>query len=957
MQRLVKQRMASGLPLKFVPKFTCDECHLGKIIQSPYPLAQHLPVSEKLGLVHTDICGPVPVSKDGYRYFATITDDATRYKWVFLLKTKNEIIAKIKEWIPYAQRRSEKKLICIRSDHGAEFTSGALESFLKEKGIEHQFSITYHPAQNGVAERLNRILVEKTRTMLLTAKLPASYWSYAIQHATWLLNRTPSMALKENITPFEAWIGRKPNLKGIHVFGCMAIGFIPKLLRDTKFSLPGRWLCFLGMSENHKGWRLIDPKTSELTVVRSARFRDDLTLHAWKIQEKLQPEELDAQTFEVLAETEDVPDDDLSNPNPPNPSLEKTILADDSQPLHEHDDIVDDDPIVRRSSRLSEQMQSSQQGGTSSSSQTSTMDDIPSSKYYQDLLRDQSVFLTVTQDEASSHELNLYSTNLHALVAQASTSLPPEPTSAKEALSGPYAEDWKKAMDAEMETLTERGTWELVELPAHHRPVGVKWVFKIKTNADGSLEKFKARLVAKGFSQVYLTDYRETFAPVSDYTTARLLLAIAAVKRYALVQLDIKNAFLYGDMDTIVYMKQPDGYNDGTDRVCKLVKSLYGLKQSPRMWYQRLSSALVKMGFTKSIHDEALFISDAPVWCLIYVDDILMTSPVKGEIDKYVELLKKEFTLTIMTTVSQYLGMNLSHNLETGEITISCEKYLEKMVKKYDVKMTGRRVRTPLNPVSLSSEGEPDQMTQLEYQGRVGSLLFSSTCCRLDISFPVHFVAQGNLKRSSSLVHSLHRIIRYVIQTKHLGLKYGGTHADLTLRGYTDASFGANVKGEDQRSSYGWLYTLGGCAVSWTTKRHATTSLSTAAAELMSAKETITQALHLRALLHDLGTPQVLPTEVSIDSQAAYQASIGENFSKRLKHVNVALQWVREQLRDNHVKLVLIKSIHQPAYFLIKALPIAPFENCRSLVGLKGVTKGKEVMSEDEDDKEDLKTF
>jgi hypothetical protein len=252
--------------------------------------------------------------------------------------------------------------------------------------------------------------------------------------------------------------------------------------------------------------------------------------------------------------------------------------------------------------------------------------------------------------------------------------------------------------------------------------------------------------------------------------------------------------------------------------------------------------------------------------------------------------------------------------------------------------------------MALSVEGEPNQMSQLEYQGRVGSLLFASTCCRPDIAFAVHYVAQGNLKRTAPLVESLDRIIRYAIQTKHLGLKYGGTHADLTLRGYTDASFGANVNGEDQRSSYGWIFTLGGCAVSWTAKRHATTSLSTAEAELMSAKEAITQALHLQALLHDLGTPQVWPTEVSIDSQAAYQASIGENFSKRLKHVNVALQWVREQLRDKHVKLVLIKSIHQPADFLTKALPIAPFENCRSLIGLRDVAKGKEVMEDEDDD-------
>jgi hypothetical protein len=269
----------------------------------------------------------------------------------------------------------------------------------------------------------------------------------------------------------------------------------------------------------------------------------------------------------------------------------------------------------------------------------------------------------------------------------------------EEALSGPYADKWKAAMDTEMQTLLERGTWELTQLPPGKKPVGVKWVFKVKTNSDGSLEKFKARLVAKGFTQIEGEDFFQIFAPVSDYTTARMLLAVAAVRKYALVQLDVKNAFLYVDIDAQIYMKQPEGYHDGTTRVCKLVKALYGLKQSPRMWYHKLSDILEKHQFRKSIHDEALFICnqepDKPVWCLVYVDDILMTSPSTEKLHNTVEALKKDLILTTSDSLSQYLGMNL-WKTEAGEICLSAEKYAEKLQRKFNLTLEGRKVETPL---------------------------------------------------------------------------------------------------------------------------------------------------------------------------------------------------------------------------------------------------------------------
>jgi hypothetical protein len=544
--------------------------------------------------------------------------------------------------------------------------------------------------------------------MLLTAKLPTKYWSYAIQYALWLINRTPTRVLVGgNFTPYEAWTSRKASLNDVHTFGCMAIGYTPKIKRDNKFSNTGRWLCFLGMSSNRKGWLLVDPRTSGEVIVRSARFHDTFMLSDWKEQQRIKPHEVDAHMFDVISNDpaeqqptlqpahEIIQGDDLDGSHDPQvtsgPNHNNNQDSECDSPLDlcdELEDMAETHVAPRRSTRSSTHQGAPSKGEASSSKDTSTtqpnQDELvkePTTRF-QDLLKSQEVYLTITNDNNGHSSSEFYSPSLKALVTM-SSELPPEPSTVKDALSGVHAEEWKRAMDAEMETLTDRDTWELVELPPRQRPVGVKWVLKIKTKVVGSLDKFKARLVAKGFTQVYLTDYRETFAPLSDYTTARLL-AVMAVKRYELVQLDIKNAFLYGNMDAIVYMEQPEGYNDGTNRVCKLVKSSYGLKESPRMWYQRLSEALIKIGFTKSINDEALFIipsRDTPVWCLVYVDDILMTSPSKEEIERCVSNLKKDFTLTITMTVTQFLGMNVTHNVDSGEVTISCTKYLEKLEK------------------------------------------------------------------------------------------------------------------------------------------------------------------------------------------------------------------------------------------------------------------------------------
>jgi len=452
-----------------------------------------------------------------------------------------------------------------------EFKSNAFETFLKERGIEHQFSIIYHPPQNGVAERTNRTLVERTRAMLLTARMTTKYWKHAMEYALWLINRSPSKALEDKMmTPYEAWHGKKANLAGIHIFGCKVNGFIPKALRENKFSPSAKSLLFLGMSDNHKGWVLYNPSTRTYEVVRSAKFHDEIMFSP--LPPSIEVDAMDGYTFDVEIDPPLEPSDDSFPHDHEGPSRatydndahdddvhssmdegeDTTCDHDGDSPLdltEGLDTMAEEEEEVqpRRSSRLA-----NKQPSPSTSKGEAWIPSLPpgeedvSPTYFRDLLNAQleatnnekeqefSALSITTRDLTNEVIYDHYATSLKALLTN-TKNLPMEPSTVKEALNGPHATEWKKAMDAEMATLTERGTWELVELPKGQRPVGVKWVFKVKSNADGSIERYKARLVAKGFTQIHMQDFFETYAPVSDYTTARLMLAVVAVKRLYLI--------------------------------------------------------------------------------------------------------------------------------------------------------------------------------------------------------------------------------------------------------------------------------------------------------------------------------------------------------------------------------------------------------------------------------------
>lgn len=314
-----------------------------------------------------------------------------------------------------------------------------------------------------------------------------------------------------------------------------------------------------------------------------------------------------------------------------------------------------------------------------------------------------------------------------------------EPTNYKEAIEGSNRDKWIEAMEDEMQAMYANNTWDLVELPKGRKSVGCKWVYKVKPLADGS-SKYKARLVAKGFSQKYGQDYDEVFAPVVKQSTFRILLSVASYKNMSVNHIDIKTAFLNGDLDNEVYLKQPEGFEDPTRHlVCKLNKSLYGLKQSARCWNQKLNGALLSLGFRRGESDSCLYVkgeNDDIIYLLVYVDDILVFTKDQKLLNDTISDISKSFNITDLGPLKLYLGIEVEK--ENNKFLIHQQNYINKILESYGM-ANSKASKIPLDVGYVKDVSSSDNILEPNdlYRRAIGSLLYLSNNTRPLFPFSV----------------------------------------------------------------------------------------------------------------------------------------------------------------------------------------------------------------------------
>ncbi|CAI7792236.1 unnamed protein product [Closterium sp. NIES-54] len=549
LKQLEKDGAVKGLKLNGQPPDdNCEICLLSKFTRFPFYSVTGRS-KKPLDLVHMDLVGPLPVQgHKGERYFLTIVDDWSRLMWAYPLKQKDHAASTIKEdWLPFVEKQAECVVKRIRTDRGGEFLGAEMMAWLKKQGIQRELTTAYTPQSNGVEERANRTILETARALLIESGVGNSMWLHAVRHATVARNGVLTKVGNESWVQLERWLGRKPPVDMLRVFGCMAVAHVPKKYR-IKLGASAIWYVHLGLAAESKGWLLWEPSKGVLFDSRDVKFVEGMMYGGWKKQ----PETKVSQQMEQITIQLDL------TPSVWEEGEEAAAEGGDGEKLTAGADVAE-----------------------------------------QQLGNEEALLILPHGYDPDEEDEPAY-----CFLAPA----PEEPASMEEALAGPDREKWLVSRDAEYQSLLGNGTWDLVVLPEGKKAVQCKWVLRIKTDDKGQVTIYKSRLVAKGFMQKEKQDFNEIFAPTAKPPTLRVLLADAAVSGKSIIKMDISTAFLNGVLEEDVYMTQPPGYEDGTGRVCKLKKSIYGLKQALRCWYQKLAAVLEEMGFRTSSCDESLFL-------------------------------------------------------------------------------------------------------------------------------------------------------------------------------------------------------------------------------------------------------------------------------------------------------------------------------------------------------------
>ena len=879
----------------------CEYCILGKQHRVKFQTGTHKS-KHNLEYLHADLWGPEKVKTfGGSAYFLSIIDDHSRKVWVHLLKHKNDAFKAFKNWKNLTENETGNKIKVLRTDNGLEFCNDEFNQFCLDHGIDRHRTVRMTPQQNGVAERMNRTLLEKARCMLLSSGLPKGFWGEAIMTAAYLINRCPSRAINLK-TPEEQWSGKVPNLSHLKVFGCTA--FVHQSIGKLE---PRSSKCiFLGYPHGVKGYRVWDKSRGGFKVIISR----DIIFNENEFPCKTN---MDAGHRNQKEMTKDA-------------GLEKESVQVE-QIMEEHDD--------NRTERGDQ-------------SQVEPIQEISEEEYEQpERTRLEDYMLTRDRPRREPKPVNKLSLNIwEDIIAYAfytaMETCRKEPENYEEALKSSQAGKWITAMNEEMASLMKNKTWELVPRPKNNSVISNKWLYKLKDEEiNGEKVRYKARLVAKGFTQREGVDFNEIFSPVVKYKTIRIMLSIVVQFDMELEQMDVKTAFLHGELEEVIYMEQPRGYEQGSPEgtVCKLKKALYGLKQAPRQWNKKFDSFMMKQGFQKSLHDTCLYYKGSKIedseYLLLYVDDMLLISKSKTRIENLKRILNSEFDMKDLGTAKKILGMELKRNRNQGTITISQKGYIDKVLNRFAMKEAKSTKQPMTTQHQISSKQCPEtvkekqEMKKVPYDAAVGSIIYLMVCSRPDLAHSISCLSRYMANPGKEHWQAMKWLMRYLIGTSKEGLIYKRQNEEISIEGFSDSDYAGDK--DTRRSTSAYQFLVCGNCVSWKTQLQTVVALSTTEAEFMAATDAIKECLWIQGLLKELkifeGT-----AEINLDSQSAIHLCKNPMYHDRTKHIDIKYFFIREKVTQEVVRIEKVHTDDNPADMGTKVVTLGKFNHCKDLL-------------------------
>ncbi|GJW75323.1 putative ribonuclease H-like domain-containing protein, partial [Tanacetum coccineum] len=835
LNKLVRGNLVRGLPLKiFENNHTCVACQKGKQHKASCKTKTVSSISQPLQMLHMDLFGPTFVkSLMKKMYCLVVTDDYSRFSWVFFLATKDETSEILKTFITGIENLIDLKVKVIRCDNGTEFKNKVMNQFCEMKGIKREFSVARTPQQNGVAKRKNRTLIEAARTMLADSKLPTTFWAEAVNTACYVQNRV--LVIKpHNKTPYELFLGRKPALSFMRPFGC-PVTILNTLDHLGKFDGKADEGFFVGYSTNSKAFRVFNSRTRIVEENLHVKFSEETPNIAGNGPNWL----FDIDALTISMNYKPVVAGNQTNGNAG--TKENIDAGQDGKKI-----VPDQEyillPLLTSDPSLSKSSKDSPDAGFKPSGEEEKID----SEHPEN--EDSEVPNTEEPRVNQEQDANVNSTNNINIVCPTVNAADIENNDVDEnivygCIDDPnmpnlekifyFDDDEEVSVEADMNNLATTVP-TLVDLPYGKRAIGTKWVYRNKKDDRGIMVRNKARLVAQGYTQEKGIDYDEVFALVARIEAIRLFLAYASFMNFIVYQMDVKSAFLYGTIEEEVYVCQPPGFEDPEfpNKVYKVEKALYGLHQAPRAWYETLSTYLLENGFRRGTIDKTLFIKkdkDDILLVQVYVDDIIFGSTKKSLCTEFEQMMHKRFQMSSMGELTFFLGLQVKQ--KDDGIFISQDKYVADILKKFDF-ATVKTASTPMETnKALLKDEEAANMDVHLYRSMIRSLMYL-TASRPDIIFAVCACARFQVTPNTSRLHVVKRIFIYLKGHPKLGLWYP-RDSPFNLEAFFDGDYaGASL---DRKSTTGVCQFLGRRLISWQCKKQTIVANSTTEAEYVAA--------------------------------------------------------------------------------------------------------------------------
>lgn len=971
-REMAKLGTIAGMPSSFPilpPK--CESCILGKQTKTPVPKMREEGhrATRRLGIVWVDLTGPAPVqSREGYKYIMNLVDDYTNKPWTIPLKLKSDALGELKVWERAREVETGLKIGTYRTGHDGELSGHQMENWLRSTGTDQQFGAPYTSAHIGRVERMHRTLMNKGRAIRISTGCPPNMWVEFYLTACHLHEKTPTKSLK-GLTPYELWHNRKPDYSYIREIGCKAFVLIqnrhnPKIYEHSVECI------LVGYNPKAKEYRCYDKRSGQIYSTYHVRFlesheghppptpvnpnsmlTDSTTLNQINDTPIAEPITFDDDDdFDFALPTainhddpvDEHPDNIIPPPNLPVPPIEPRRSTRVAKPTEKVD------PVNHQPTRVERAVQESRESAehvkaarierrAHVADDVNDPDPVPDLAYTGGNLDHNRPLAAITETN------DIDPTTLE---------FDDEPKSWREARESADAKKWEEGYRDELKSLKDMGVYELVprsDVPRGHKVRKGRPIFKIKRDESGKAIRFKVRLVFKGYEQIYGKDYTKTTSPTARMESWRILLHIAASQPgWNATQIDVKTAFLYGLLpsDEVQYMEQPEGFEEEEkgDWVWRLVRGLYGMKQSGRIWNQTLNENMISWGFTRLACESCIYYrttDTGTVIAAVHVDDFLSIASSKDENDRFKDQMRQVWTISDLGTPRFVVGIGIEWDQHNSSVKLSQTALIDKLISQF-----GQKDATPLSlPMdpglklrrvdrNTLTNDERERLSKIPYRSLVGGLLYLAISTRPDISYAVQQLTQYVDSYTEIHWNAAIRLVRYLKGTRDLKLTLGSGNQTISLQGFTDSDW-ANCL-DTRRSIGGYTWNLGSGAISWAARKQKTVAASSCKAEYMAAFESAQECIWLRALLKAIGHDVTqAPTTMLCDNNAAINLSEDPLLHARVKHVDIKYHFLRERVQSKEIAIQYIHTKNNVADIFTKALPAPLFNRLRSMLGLQ----------------------